>query len=274
MDPATGASLQAENIPGWRDVRLREIFQERFGVPVRTEDSSRAWALAERTLGEGRDGADFLLADLGYGIGLAAVCGGRLFTGSAHRSGELGHTVVVPGGRECACGNRGCLETVASGRAIAGDAAQGIREGRSELLRGLTQDRPDTVTAQDAAVAASLGDPFSLELLRAAGRAHRAALANAVNLFNPALLVLGGGLVGSNRIMEEAIRAALQAHVMPGLREGLEVRLSGLGIDGSALGSACLAAAWRCSANSGTGAAPPSRAFPLRGVPLAPSRRR
>jgi predicted NBD/HSP70 family sugar kinase len=243
MEPETGTSIVAENIPGWQDVRLREIFEAVFARRVVVEDSSRAYALAEKWLGSGKGRQDFLVADLGYGIGMAIVVGGSLLRGAGNKSGEIGHTIVAPDGPPCACGNRGCLETVASGRAIARDAALGIAQGRSELLKGLTHGRADSATAQDVAIAASMGDEFSVGLLRAAGTFAGMAIANAVNILNPSLLILGGGLIGTTRIMEESIAQALSAHCMRGIFEDVELRVSGLGIDGSALGSAILAAA-------------------------------
>jgi predicted NBD/HSP70 family sugar kinase len=243
MNLSTGTSIVAENIPGWRDVKLRDIFQAEFGAQVVVEDSSRAYALAEKWLGEGRNRQDFLLADLGYGIGMAIVVNGSLLRGAGNKSGEIGHTIVAPDGPSCTCGNRGCLETVASGRAIARDAALGIAEGRSELLKGLTHGKAESVTAQDVAIAASMGDPFSIGLLRSAGNLAGMALANSVNILNPSLLILGGGLIGTTRIMEEGIAQALRAHCMRGIFEDIELRVSKLGIDGSALGCGILAAA-------------------------------
>ena len=202
VNPETGTSIVAENIPGWQDVRLREIFASELSLPVVVEDSSRAYALAERWQGDGRGRQDFVLADLGYGIGMAVVVGGALLRGAGNKAGEIGHTIVAPDGPACTCGNRGCLETVASGRAIARQAAEGIEAGSSELLRGLVHGRAESVTAQDVAIAASMGDEFSAGLLRAAGRRAGMAIANAVNILNPSLLILGGGLMGTTRIME------------------------------------------------------------------------
>ena len=252
MNPTTGVSILAENIPGWRNVSLREIFEKEFKRTVLTEDSSRAYALAEKWLGEGRDRKNFLLVDLGYGIGMALVVGDQLYSGDGNKAGEIGHNVVVFDGYECTCGNRGCLETVASGRAIARDAALGIQEGKSELLKGLTHGKADIVTAQDVAIAASMEDPFSIALMRNAGNYVGMALANAVNILNPSLVFLGGGLITSNRIMEAGITNALRNHTMPSIFEDLELRVSRLGIDGSALGSVCMATTDLFQEQSGT----------------------
>jgi predicted NBD/HSP70 family sugar kinase len=206
------------------------------------DDSSRAFALAERWLGLGRRWDDFLLLDLGFGLGMGIFLGGAPYTGSACRSGEIGHMVVAPDGEPCACGNRGCLETVASGRAIARQAREAIVAGSAPLLRDLTHDRPHDVTAQDVGVAASMGDAFSIGLLEAAGRAIGLALANAVTLLNPPAVILGGGLVAAGRVLTDAISDTLRRYAMPGLREDLRLEVSGLGADGSALGIALAAA--------------------------------
>ena len=241
VNPAEGISLVAENIPGWKDIRLRDIFAAELGLPAFLEDCSRAFGWAERWLGHGRSGGDFLLLDLGYGIGMALFVRGGLYAGSGYKSGEIGHTVVRPDGRECACGHRGCLETVASGQGIAREAARGIREGRSPLLESLTHGQPDSVTAQDTAVAAGMGDPYAAELLREAGLLIGMALANAVNLLNPSLVILGGGLTDAGKGFLGAIDESLRRYTMMGIVDDLRVEVSRLGGDGSALGSALLA---------------------------------
>ncbi len=242
VHPAAGVSLVAENIPGWRDVRIREIFQSAIGRPVALEDASRAFAAAERWLGRWRGLRDFIALDLGYGIGMGMYAAGVLHTGSAWKSGEIGHTVVDPDGIPCACGNHGCLETVASGRAIARQAAEGIRAGRSVLLRDLTHGDAQSVTAQDVALAAGMNDAFSTGLLQAAGRAVGLALANAVNLLNPSVVVLGGGLVSAGSALTDALASSLARCTMPGIREDMRLEVSELGPDASARGMALLAA--------------------------------
>jgi predicted NBD/HSP70 family sugar kinase len=241
INPSTGASIRAENIPGWSDIPVKAVFEKEFGRTVFTEDCSRAFGIAERWYGQGRGKKDFVFLDLGYGIGMAIFTGGRLHFGSSHKSGEIGHTIVEAGGRECVCGNRGCLETVASGKAIARDAAEGIKGGRSELLSGLTQGDAGSVTAQDVAIAAGMGDPYAGELLERAGFFIGLALGNAASILNPSAVILGGGLVGSNKVLVERIAGSLGRHTMGGIYRDLTLQVSNLGIDGSALGSAALA---------------------------------
>jgi glucokinase len=241
VNPQAGVSLVAENIPGWKDVRLREILEGELGVPVEVDDCSRACGRAERWLGNGKKERDFLLLDLGYGIGMAIFVRGELYAGSGYKSGEIGHTVVKLDGPPCSCGKRGCLETVASGKGIARAAAAGIREGHSSVLAGLTHGSAEAVTAQDVSVAASMGDAFAAGLLREAGGYIGVALANAVNLLNPALVVIGGGLAAAGDLLLDGLREQLSRYTMMGIADDLRLELSGLGTEASALGCALLA---------------------------------
>ncbi|MBN1835334.1 MAG: ROK family protein [Spirochaetales bacterium] len=241
VNPETGVSLVAENIPGWREIRIREIFWAEFRRPIYLEDCSRAFGVAERWLGEARHADDFLALDLGHGIGMAIFLDGQVLTGAGYKAGEIGHIVVDPDGPPCTCGRRGCLETLASGRGIARQAAAGLAEGRSELLGRLTHGKIDSLTAQDVAIAASMNDTFSTMLLRRAGAHIGAALANAANLLNPSLIVLGGGLMNAGKVLLDAVDEALRRCTMMGIIDDLELRVSRLGVDASALGSALIA---------------------------------
>ena len=241
IDRSTGTSIIAENIPGWHDVDLKGLFEAEFARPVFADDSSRAFATAEMQVGEGKGRNNFLLVDLGYGIGSAVVAGGALYCGAGNKSGEIGHMIVKVDGPVCTCGNRGCLEAVASGRAIAQLAADGMRGGGSSLLAGLTHGHPETVTAQDVAIGASMGDGLCASLFRDAGELIGLAVANAVNVLNPSRVILAGGLLGAGAVLEESIEKALGKFAMKEIVGDMDVRVSRLGIDGSALGIAFLA---------------------------------
>ena len=241
VHPVEGTSLVAENIPGWKDVRIRQELEQSLSLPVIVDDSSRALAVGERWLGAARGEKNFISLDLGFGIGMGIFCDGGLYRGSSWKSGEIGHTVVDPQGMPCACGGRGCLETVASGRAIARQAADGIRAGRSGLLRELTTGNADAATSQDVGLAAGMGDPFSRELLATAGRAVGLSLAAAAAILNPSLVVIGGGLLAAGAVFVDALRESAECHLMPGMRADLRIVESLLGVDGSARGVALMA---------------------------------
>ncbi len=241
INPRSGVSIISENIPGWQDVNLKEIFQRETNKPIYLEDSSRTLGLAEKWLGQGKNQKNFIVLDLGYGIGMAIFIDGKLYTGHSYKSGEIGHTIVRVDGEQCVCGNRGCLETVASGKAIAKEALRAIKEKKSEILHGLTHGKAESVTAQDVSIAASMGDNFSIELLKTAGRYVGVALANAVNILNPSSVIIGGGLIKSGNILIDSMVENLKKNTMMGIIDDLQIHISQLDTVGSALGSALLA---------------------------------
>ncbi len=240
INPRSGISIIAENIPGWKDIKLKEEIEKEFKKNVFIEDSSRTLGLAEQWLGSGKHLKDFIIGDIGYGIGMAIFIDGKLYTGNTYKSGEIGHTIVKVNGPLCVCGNKGCLEAVASGKAIALRASEMIKQNKSKILFELTKGKSDFVTAQDVALAAEMGDDFSKGLLMDAGHYIGVALANAINIINPSTVILGGGLINAGEIFRSSIVESLKIHVMMGIIDDLEIVFSKFNIDGSALGCAIL----------------------------------
>ena len=173
VDEAAGVAVFSANF-GWRDVPLCALLEERTGLPVAFGHDVRAGGRAEGALGAARDVRDFLFLALGTGVAGAAVLDGRPYAGGGY-AGEIGHVVVEPGGRECGCGARGCLETVASAAAIAARYGGGV-------------------TAADVAARCLAGDPVACAVWNEAVEALADALAMYVSVLAPELIVLGGGL--------------------------------------------------------------------------------
>lgn len=240
INPESGVSLMAENIPSWKETNLRLLFESTFDKPVFFEDCSRALGIAEHLLGSGKYSENFFVLDVGYGIGMAIFINGELFSGCCFKSGEIGHTVIDPAGPLCSCGKRGCLETLASGQGIAAQAATAIKEGKSKILEELTHNKAHEVTAQDVALAASLKDEYSVSLLQISGYYIGVALSNALNILNPSCVILGGGLMGAGKILLDSIEKSIKNYTMMGIIDDVEIKTSTLGIDGSALGCALL----------------------------------
>ena len=241
VNPVDGISLVAENIPGWHEIRIRKILGEEIHTSVYIEDCSRAMGLAERWLGKGGEVDDFLVLDLGYGIGMALFLNGDLYTGSGYKSGEIGHTVVDKDGPVCTCGKKGCLEVYASGRGIAQIASDGVKNNRSRILEELIHGDIKSLTAQDVALAASMNDEHSLQIIGAAGEYIGTALSNVINILNPKKIIIGGGLTGAGKPLFDSISKALQTHTMKEIIADLKLEQSDLGIDVSARGSALVA---------------------------------
>ena len=221
VDEAAGIAVYSANF-GWRDLPLRARLEERTGLPVAFGHDVRAGGLGEAALGAARGVRDFLFLALGTGIAGAAVLDGRPYAGGGY-AGEIGHVVVEPGGRECGCGARGCLETVASARAIA------ERYGAS---------------APEVAERCAAGEPRARAVWQRAVDALADALAMYVSVLAPELIVVGGGLSEAGdqllRPLDAALGERLTFHRRPRLCR------AALGDQAGRLGAALLA--WELAA--------------------------
>jgi glucokinase len=200
VDEEAGMARFSANV-GWRDLPLAQQLEDAAGVPVVLGHDVRAGALAEHRLGAGRGVNGMLFLPLGYGIAAAIVADGRLVVAGGH-AGEIGHVVVEPGGDRCGCGGRGCLETVASGSAIA---------RRYARRRGLGQ--ATDVGARDVAARARAGDKAAIAVWTEAVDALAVVIAMSVALLAPELVVVGGGLSLAGEQLLGPLRAAVPRHL-------------------------------------------------------------
>ena len=239
LDPATGIVAYTPNLPGWRRFPLGDRLRERLGRPVRLVNDGSSAAVGEARFGVARGCPDLVYLALGTGVGGGIVSGGRLIEGATGLAGELGHVTVALDGGRCTCGSIGCLETFAAGWAITRDArlVAGTAEGRR--LRELAGDNP--VTPPLVAAAAAGGDPAALRLLARSGRALGAAMGVFVNIFNPRLIVVGGGIATLGEPLLGPAREAVADHCFPLAREEVRIERSVLGDDTALLGAAALA---------------------------------
>ena len=177
-----GVVVSSPNLPGWRDIPLRDRVAGEVGLPVLLENDANAAAFGEHWRGAGRGCSSMALVTLGTGVGGGLVLGGELWRGADGMAGEIGHLTIDPGGRTCRCGNIGCLETYAS--------ATGIVDRYRELA-GLEP----SVGADGVHGLALEGDANARQAFREAGRALGIAFAALVNLLNPERIVVGGGVL-------------------------------------------------------------------------------
>ena len=194
VDTERGIVPAATQLIGWQDVPLVEMLQERLGVTVRLENDANAAALGENAFGAGRGTRHMIYITVSTGVGGGIIADGCLYGGAKGSAGEIGHTIVDPSGPPCGCGNRGCLESLSSGTAIARRAAEAADRGDSAALAGI-KEREGRVSARLVAEAARQGDAVSAAIYEEAGRFLGIALANTVNLFSPEAIVLGGGVM-------------------------------------------------------------------------------
>ncbi|MET9220005.1 ROK family protein [Streptomyces sp. NPDC088197] len=225
VEKGSGA-LGAEGImPGWVGLRLTDELRHRTSLPVRVTNDANAGALAERMYGAGRQAGDMVYVRLSAGIGAGIVSDGRLLLGSRGLAGEIGHLPLITDGLICRCGNRGCLETVASPVAIA---------------RLLSDSWGETVAPRDLPALIRDRNTGALRAVRDAGDAVGRALATLVTLLNPRLIVVGGDLAAAGADILEPMRAGVRRHTLPSAAEGLEIVTGGLGDGAEVRGAAGL----------------------------------
>lgn len=193
VDTQKGIVPRSPHLEGWEGLPLRDILRKVLKVPVLMGNDANAAALGEKNFGQGRGKSDFIYMTVSTGIGSGVILNGKLFEGVSFVAGEVGHMKIVPEGAPCKCGRFGCLEAYASGTAIArmGEEAF-LKRKKKAVLKKLAGGKP--VTAQTFGLAARAGDKISLEVYRQAGFYLGIGVANLLNLFNPELIILGGGV--------------------------------------------------------------------------------
>ncbi|WP_256105171.1 ROK family protein [Streptomyces sp. ODS05-4] len=199
VDPDSGTAVYAANL-GWRDVPLRALLSERLGgLPVALGHDVRAGGLAEGRVGAGRGADRFLFVPLGTGIAGAIGIGGAIEAGAHGYAGEIGHIVVRPGGPQCGCGQRGCLETLASAAAVSRAWAAASGDAQAD--------------SADCAKAVESGDPAAERVWREAVGALADGLVTALTLLDPRTLIIGGGLAEAGETLFTPLRAAVEERV-------------------------------------------------------------
>ena len=225
VDKATGA-LHAEGImPGWLGMRPAEELASRTGLSVRIINDANAGVLAERRFGAARDCANVVYLRLSSGIGAGVMCDGRMLQGTGGLAGELGHVTVEPQGDVCRCGNRGCLETVASPPAIAALLARSWRR---------------SVDGAELTDLLQSGDRGTLRAIEDAGEAVGRALAFTAMLLNPELIVVGGDLAAAGEALFEPMRRSLTRNTMASHAQPLRIVPGSLGDSAGVRGAAAL----------------------------------
>jgi glucokinase len=243
VDVERGVILGGPNL-AYRDVAITEKLASELGHPAIVDNDANVAALGEAAYGAGRDAADQVMVTVGTGIGSGIIIGGHIYRGHFGTGGELGHMVIDPDGPVCSCGNRGCWEALASGRAIGRLARQRVEGGAGADILAAAGGNLEAITGELVGDSAEAGSPFARDVLNEAGRLLGIGLANIVNIFDPEIIVLGGGAVaGTGELLVAPARESMMAHIV-----GLSWRANvarvvsaALGNDAGIVGAAVLA---------------------------------
>jgi glucokinase len=232
LNPYTGIIIETPNIPAWKNYPLAELLSKKYNVPAYIGNDANLAVLGEWLYGAGKGHHDIVYLTISTGIGGGVICGDKLIEGFRGMATELGHITVIPDGPVCSCGVHGHLEAVASGPAIAKYVCEQIAAGRESSLGC------GPLTARQISEAAQQGDELAREAFVRAGEFIGQATADFLHMFNPSIVILGGGVSFSGALLLDPIKDSMRRHVMDkAYLDGLEFTTAKLGDDAGLLGS-------------------------------------
>ncbi|MGQ9600512.1 MAG: ROK family protein [Anaerolineae bacterium] len=220
-------------ILNWCNVPLRELVEERLGIPVHVDNDVNALTMAEKLFGAGQGVDDFLTVTVGRGVGMGIVANGQLYRGTRGGGGEFGHTVVDPEGPLCGCGKRGCLEAYVSDPAIVRMAGEAIQRGELPIA-------PEEPSVERVVALAREGNEAARRIFDRAGRVLGMGIANLINVFNPRVIIVSGEGVRAGELLFGPMREAVRRHSFADLADDAEIVVQEWGDDAWARGAASL----------------------------------
>jgi glucokinase len=222
LDRATGTVINTPNL-GWRNFPLRDLISNGVRLPATLDNDGNCAAYGEWWLGVGRDVDTLVGLTLGTGIGGGIVLNGEIYHGVSDVAGELGHMTIDSTGRKCKCGNYGCLEAYASGPAIAARAIEGIETGGESMLSDMVGGRLAEITAATVYEAVVLGDPYANDVMRETAKFLGAGVANIINILNPAMVVIDGGVTRAGDHLFVPLRAEVRRRAFRSAEEACQI---------------------------------------------------
>ena len=236
-----GMITESPNLPGWHNIALRDIMQEKYKLDTFLVNDASAAALGELRFGAGKGVRNLVLLTLGTGIGGGIIIGGELYTGATGGAAEIGHMTIEANGPRCDCGNIGCLESLASGTAVAKEAIERIKSGGKSSLVEMVKGKVEDITAEEVGVAARSGDPLARDIVDRAAFYLGVGLVSLVNIFNPEMIVLGGGMAKMGDILLEPARKLVRERAFTMLAQAVRIVTAQLGNEAGIYGAAAFA---------------------------------
>jgi glucokinase len=227
------------NLHAVEGIPLKDELEPRIGLPLTVENDANAAAWGEFRFGAGSEVDHLVFVTLGTGVGGGVISHDVLLRGAQGAGGELGHVTLQANGPRCACGNRGCLEALASGTAISRCARELASEKPTSALGRLAAERK--ILGEDVTRLAREGDELALSVLEEAGRWLGIGLAGFVNIFNPEVIAVGGGVMAAGELILESAREEVHLRARPPSRDLVEIKEATLGPESGVLGAAALA---------------------------------
>ena len=241
IDMEKGLVTLSPNLPGWHDIPLRDMVKDRYQVDTFLLNDASAAVLGEHHFGVGKGVNNLILLTLGTGIGGGIIINGELYWGRCGSAGEIGHMTIDVNGPGCSCGNIGCIEMLASGTAIAQEAIRRISQGERSSLTEVVKGEVGNITAREVSLAARSGDSLALEVISKAATYLGVAMVNLVNIFNPEMIIIGGGMTPMGDLLLDTARQVVGERAFPLSAKAVRIVTAQLGEDAGVLGAAIFA---------------------------------
>jgi len=238
IDSVNGKVIFSPNLPGWHEVPLRDAIEQQFGIPAYLGNDANLAALGEWHFGVGEKVANLIYVTVSTGIGGGIIADGKLYTGACGAAGEIGHMTIDVNGPRCRCGNVGCWEALASGTALAREAVMRITEGARTSIIELVGGDVSKIDAKIVGLAARQGDELAQKLVSHLGYYFGVGLANLVNIFNPELILIGGGVAKIGDLLLQPAIKVVKERAFSTSANAVEIKPATLGDDSGIMGAA------------------------------------
>ena len=223
IDIESGSCLYAPHHPRWRNVPLKKRFEDRYRVPCFVDHVNNCFALGEKLFGAGKGISNFLCVLLGTGISAGIIINDEVYRGVDCASGEFGHISFNPEGPTCACGKKGCLETYASGPAIARMGIKAVNNNQAPMILELADGKVENITGETVFEAARKGAPEALEIFDTVGYYLGLGLSALINLFNPECIILCGGVSQSHEFFLPTLKKIVSERAWPQAKKNIQI---------------------------------------------------
>ena len=240
IDIREGIVYDAPNIKGWHDVPLKGYVEEKTSLPAFVDNDANVMAFAESRLGAGKGADNIICLTLGTGVGGALIINGKLYYGTVLTAAEIGHIPVNVNGPLCNCGGHGCLERYVGNRFIVERATGAIESGQKSIITELAGGDLEKITPELISQAALRGDALAVEIWNEVGRYIGVAVAGLVNLLNPEIVIIGGGVANADSLVFDPIRQTIKERAMKMFARMVKVVPAKLGKDAGMIGAGIL----------------------------------
>ncbi|KHL97260.1 glucokinase [Paenibacillus sp. IHB B 3415] len=214
LDPEEGLSIFSPNFPGWEQVHIVNAMKPFYDFPVYIDNDVRVNLYGEWQQGAGKGCRNLVLLTLGTGVGSGIVHDGKVLYGTTFSAGEIGHMNMYRQGRPCRCGSSGCLGRYVSAVGMVNTFKEKLLDGRSSLIQAWTNEDDGQITSKMISEAYDLGDPLAIEVMHETGELLGYGLANVINLLNPELIIIGGGMAAAGDRLLGSVRGTVNAHAL------------------------------------------------------------